>query len=523
MFHFKTPRGRTNSRLFNVVQFPGVDELEPNDPGSSPQKIALQPQVLHGYLRGRQDIDVYEFTARAGERWVFDLRSIEYGSHLECELLLEDSAGQRVAFNDDRDDYLETPRIEHRFANHGVYRLRVDQYRGPQQVNCAENCGYMIEISRLPVVIAADPLGLSPGVRQRVRLFGAGLDGARAVSIATVRAGEYYRLTFPFTIPVRAGADHTARIGGVVAGRGSDWIDVDFDVPATAEEGLWRLWVDTEHGNADGINLEVSRGAGVDESNARRTSWASGPLTVNGRLASAGEEDSYWIDAAPDRPIRAFTLATQLGLPTIDTVLELFDAEGKLLAEHDDLMTGQGTVIGNPDSSLYYVPKKAGRLRLVVRDRIGRGGSTFAYRLHLSNDSPGFRLLTEPEEFRIAPGQEGSMEVLLIPDPGFGEAVEVWAEGFPGGVTSSRERFPGDQPFGPSGDADNILIPTVEVKIRTPASLEAGEYPIRVYGRAASGGPAVEAFTTLWIGPPRKRNDVRRPLPAVTMSVTALE
>jgi len=29
----------------------------------------------------------------------------------------------------------------------------------------------------------------------------------------------------------------------------------------------------------------------------------------------------------------------------------------------------------------------------------------------------------------------------------------------------------------------------------------------------------VEAFTTLWIGAPRKRNDIRRPLPAITMTV----
>ena len=47
----------------------------------------------------------------------------------------------------------------------------------------------------------------------------------------------------------------------------------------------------------------------------------------------------------------------------------------------------------------------------------------------------------------------------------------------------------------------------------------AGEYPVRVMARAAAGGPVVEAFTTLWIGPAGKRNDIRRPLPGITITV----
>lgn len=500
LVHVRTKDGRTNTRLFNVTQFPGVLEQEPNDPPHAPQSITLAPQVIHGYLKGRVDIDVYRFEARAGERWTFDIRSLEYGSHLECELSLEDVQGKRVAFNDDRDDYLETPFLEHTFARSGTYRLKVDQYRGPQQVDCSANCGYMLQISQLPVVLSASPMGAVAGTTTRVRLHERHLEKLRRVYLTPVRLGEYYRLTFPFTMPLRARPDRAAtRVEGKVIGTA----EAEFALPASMEPGLWRLWVEDPAGVTDSLSFEVTAAAGA----------------VDGSLDREGEEDSYDIDAVAGKPLHFYTLATQLGLPYLDTVLELFDGNGKLVAEHDDLMTGQGTVIGNPDSSLYYTPDKTERLRLVVRDRINRGGETYSYRLHQRSALPGFQLQTDPEEFRVFRGQEAELSVLLIPEPGFKEVVEVWAEGLPPGLTASKGQFRGGQYFGPSDDGDNVIIPDVHLKFRADGAMPVGEYPIRIYGRAASGGAPVEAFTTLWIGPPGKRNDVRRPLPAITVNV----
>jgi hypothetical protein len=490
LVHLRTTAGRTNTRLFNVVQFPLTAETEPNDPPGKPQEIELRPQGINGYLKQGRDIDVYRFAAKAGQRWVFDLRSIEYGSHLECEMSMTNDAGRLVAFNDDRDDYIETPLIEHRFKEDGFYRLKLDQYRGPQGVDCAQNCGYLLQISQLPLVLSADPMGFRPGAATHVRILGKQLDEIQQAWLSPVRAGENYRLTFPFTIPLHVGADRTARVDGRILRRAESEAEVEFTVPT---EGLWRLWVASPHGVADGISLDVSN-------------------AMDGRL---GTEVSYPIAAEPGKPIHAWTLAAQLGLPRIDTVLALFDSKGKLLAESDDLMTGQGTVIGNPDSSLYFTPMSNERLRLTVRDRTGRGGADFVYRLHIANEVPGFRLLTEPEEFRAVRGEVAELSVLLIPDPGFHEVVDVWMEG----AAATRGQFRADQHFGPSGDGDNVNIPETILKVQVPRETAPGEYPVRVFGRRASGGPVVEAFTTLWIGAPRKRNDIRRPLPAVTMTV----
>ena len=118
-----TVRGRSNSRLFYVDGFESTSEIESNDLIHQAQELVLKPQTVQGMMLEVADIDYFAFEARAGERWTFEVRSLEYGGFLENDLTLLDSAGERVAFNDDRDDYLETPFLEHRFAGSGRFYL----------------------------------------------------------------------------------------------------------------------------------------------------------------------------------------------------------------------------------------------------------------------------------------------------------------------------------------------------------------------------------------------------------------
>ena len=506
--------GRSNARMFSVGQFPSLREVEPNDDRGDAHDIELRPQILHGMMPTQPDVDYFRFEARAGERWSFDLRSLEHGGFLENDLTLLDGKGHEVAFNDDRDEYLETPLLEHTFADDRPHYLKLDQYRGPQRVNCSTNCGYMLRISQLPVVEAAFPLGAAVGSEASVSLRGRALGDVSEVWLTPARAAEYYRLTFPYTIPLR-GRNVSARIDGHVVSTSDNELQASFIIPADADKGLWRVSVGSPAGETDDISFEISD---FKELNEPRKELPGGPLAVNGQLTSDGEEDEFWLDARADEPVNISVLAVQLGLPYIDTVLELFDEHGKLVAEHDDLMSGQGTVIGNPDSHLIYTPKQDSRLRLVVRDRIARGGPSFIYRLRLTNDRPGFRLLTDPENPVVERGKTTELGVLLVREPGFDESVEVWAEGLPAGMEATSGEFRTDQFFGPSADGDNVIIPEVLLKIEASRSIEAASYPIQIFGRDPAGR-VVEAYSTLWIGPPRKRNDTRRPLPEILVTV----
>ncbi len=481
-----TAAGPSNSRLFNVNQFPSTLEVEPLTP------IDLQPQVVHGYMQNLADQDFLKFSARAGERWLFDLQSIERGGFLECSLSLYDSAGRELAYNEDQDEFLETPRLSFTFPHDGEDTLKIDQYRGPQGVSCDQNCGYQLQVSRLPVVEAMYPLGARPGAAYRVTLHGEALENVTGAYLRRARGAEHYRLTFPYTMPVDGRDLPAVPIKAHQLRAGRDQVEATFTIPPTAPPGLWRLWLVTPHGAAEAMSMEID----------------PDPTTIDGMLTNGPNRHAVQLEAG--KPFHAWTLATQLGLPAMDTVLELWSAKGKLLAEHDDLMTGQGTVIGNPDSSLYYLPTATGPATLVVADRTNRSGPGFAYRLHFGSDSPGFQLLFEPEGLAGAAGEEVEVNALLIKQPGFEKAVEVWVEGHP----EAQGSFRADQHFGPSGDGDNINIPSLRLKLRIPPGTPKGDYPIRLRGRATGDTAApVEALSTLWIGPKGQRNDTRRPLP----------
>lgn len=511
-----TPAGRSNSRLFYVDELPSVLEAEPNDTLEQAQPLSLRPQVLQGGMPDLPDIDVFAFDAEAGARWTFDLRSLEYGGFLENNLALLDAAGRMVAFSDDRDDYLETPFLEHTFQRTGRYYLKLDQYRGPQRVNCARNCGYMLRTGQLPVVDAAHPLGLRPGGEAVVSLRGRSLDLVDDVWLTPVRRAEYYRLTFPYTLPLRTDEQSGVRVQGRIERRAAQRLSVRFALPPDARLGLWRLWVRAAGGVADTVSLEVSA---LTEPDCREIRLEAPGAACHGILEREGAEDEYWLRLRSGQPLVATTLAAQLGLPYLDTVLELFDADGQLVAEHDDLMTGQGTVIGNPDSFLYFPAPASGRFRLVVRDRIGRGGPDMVYRLRLEQREPGFALLSDPENLNARPDATERIGVLLVPEPGFDQAVEVWLEDPPPGVSAASAHFREGLYFGPSGDGDNVVIPAAFLEARVGAQVSPGDYELRILGRAVDGRKPVEAVSTLWIGPPRKRNDVRRPLEAVRLTV----
>jgi len=485
-----TEAGPANTRLFNVNQFPGVEEVEPVT------AIELRPQVVHGEMGTLADQDFLKFRGRAGERWVFDLQSMERGGFLECGLALLDGEGREVAYNEDQDEYLESPRLAVTFPRDGEYTLKIDQYRGPQGASCEGDCGYQLQISRLPVVTGMFPLGARPGSEYRVTVYGEGLEGTTGAYLRRARGAEHYRLTFPYTMPVdgRDGEAAVVRAKRVRAGR--EQVEAVFAIPAGARPGLWRLWLETRHGAAEAMSLEID----------------ADPATVDGVLLRGASRHPVQLRAG--EPFHAWTLAAQLGLPAMDTVLELWSAEGKLLAEHDDLMSGQGTVIGNPDSSLYYLPRATEAATLVVRDRTERTGPGFAYRLHVGRGAPGFQLLYQPEELAGAAGETVEIEALLIKEPGFEKAVEVWVEGHP----EARGRFRADQHFGPSGDGDNINIPVVRLPLRIPSGAPRGEYAVRLRGRVeGEAGAVVEGLSTLWIGP--QRNDARRPLPGPSVWV----
>ena len=184
------------------------------------------------------------------------------------------------------------------------------------------------------------------------------------------------------------------------------------------------------------------------------------------------------------RPLHFYTLAAQLGIPRVDTVLQLRDGSGKKLAENDDVVAGQGSLIGNPDSSLFYTPKEDGPLVLTVSDRVRRGGPDMQYRLKVASERPSFQLFTTPENFTVPQGGSADIKVHLVRESGFDGPVTVWLDGMPPGVDAPRAQFRADQLFEPNADGADMIIPEIAFAVHVPASLPPGSYPIRLLGVA---------------------------------------
>lgn len=487
MLRVLTLKGPSTSLLFNVGQFPAMGE-------SDKRVVPVLPVEIYGRLDGAADIDQYWFNAKAGERWVFDMLAMDHGSAVEARMVLLDSKGERIAYNDDRDHFDENPLIEHTFARDGVYSVKLDQYRGPRGFTFGKNNGYVLRISSLPRVVSVAPLGAQRGRAARFTVEGSGLARVDRVYLTALRRAEYSRMTYPYTMPIRFQPDAAARIDGRVVSAADGRVEASFEIPTDARAGLWRVWLAGPQGIEAGLKIEIDDGGAID--------------------AVLQKRDVHRVEARAGEPIHIYTLSAQLGGPFLDTVLTLRDESGKKLAENDDVVAGWGGLLGNPDSSLYYTPTQSGALLVEVRDRLNRGGSAYPYRLKTDRATPSFQLFTTPENPVARAGGEAELKVHLVREAGFEGEVEIWVEG--GGP---RAKFRADQRFEPNADGADMLIP--EITLRIPTGAATGARQLRIFGKAARGGATVEAHTATMIGPIYQGdwNFYRRPVPEITMTV----
>ena len=522
----KTKDGYTTALWFTVGQFEPVPEQEPNETLAGAQAIS-PPCEIYGTME-KKERDFYALKAKKGDRWIFEVRSIQFGSMFESYLNLRDETGRELVFNDDRADFDVNSLIDHTFEKDGTHFIEVDSFRGVRGWGFTKNNGYVLRVSRVPLIDHVSPLGGRAGSRVTVRFSGRGLQQVEQVYLSPTRRGEHVTLTIPWTMDVRFADDYSTasaipRVEGNILRRASEAMEVEFDLP---EEplGIWSLFVKDTNGIADPKYFEVTQSEEIaeTESNDRRDEPQELPfsagknLVVNGRLERrevtelSQDKDFYALDAKQGVSLRIHTNAYQLLSPSIDTVVSLFDTDGKLLAESDDLTHGRGFYTGSVDSNLYYIPERDQKLVISVSDRVGRGGPGYDYRLHVKSEEPGFLLIVSPQfglqsislsNFTVEQGGESNMVVGMIrmppqihsddpapaalaPPPGAvmeGE-VRVWVEGLPPGVTAEEHRFRADEIVEPGGDGATFMVPERLLTIRAGDAVPPGTYPFRVLG-----------------------------------------
>jgi hypothetical protein len=327
-----TADGISNVVLFSVGDLPEVEEIEsknPKQPNNLPteaQKVQI-PAVINGTLAG-PDIDNYSFTAKAGQKLVFEVEARRAGSAIDPAIEIYDSTGRELARNDDAPGLGVDSRVEVTFPKSGEYRVRIHDSKFSDQ---ASNF-YRLKIGSYPYADAIFPLGWRRGGTTEVTLLGGNLAHPvkTAVDLNTKSGFAFVRLPGSMSAP---------------------FLFAVSDNPETIRaEGEGALTEDT---------------------------------IVNGRISKPGEIDRYKLAVEPGQKWVFEVAAASLGTSQLDAILTLYDPAGKKLASGDD---GNGLDPVLP----FTVPSGVKELTVAVEDLLGRGGNMFAYRLKAKQQEPDF-------------------------------------------------------------------------------------------------------------------------------------
>jgi hypothetical protein len=402
-----TPQGASTLGQIVLVRDPIVREAANNDTLQTAQVIPL-PATVCGAIEKREDVDFYKFKVTAGTALTFHVRCQrlenrihDLQEHADPILTLRNSAGSVLASNDNY--FFGDPLLHHRFTTDGEYYLEIrdTRYGGNPFWQ------YCIEINHRPFVISVNPLRVTPGRTERLRLIG-------------------------YNLPAEPFASLT--------------------LPADTPEGP--LWTTLPLGNdkSNAVPLVVSR-LPIQASTVRERQspplpdgrGSNAPLVpvpcgISGCIAQEDQADTYSFEAkAGER----FTMAVfaRSYQSDLDSLLRIVNDKGQTLIENDD---ARDRYVHADSRIENWAAPAAGRYTIEVRDLHGRGGEKFVYFLSIVRSEPEFELEIDSDKTLLAPGLASAIFVRTMRKNGFTGEIQLGVEGLPPGMTAHCGRILAD-------------------------------------------------------------------------------
>ncbi len=378
-----------------------IEEKKQNGSPETAQEVAF-PVAVCGVCEAFEDVDCYRFTAKAGQELTFEIYAQRVTDKIHSMvvkgpriylmdpiLTLIGPNGQVVAQNDNfhgGDSF-----IAQKLTMDGQYTLEVRdaRYAGNGRYS------YCVEIADAPYAHALFPMAVQH-------------DSAAQVEVIGHMLGD-----MP---PAKISADASKDLG---------WTHVQIETPRGRTNPVSLLI--SPHPQ----QVEVEGNNSIAEANE-----ITFPIGVNGRLNEADDIDYYSFDAKKGQRLVFEIEANRHGSP-LDSVLELYDSEGKLLTEADDLST-----LKTKDSRLFWTPPADGKYAVAVRDLESRGGPRFVYHLRAEVAEPNFEMFGEYYYAFLAPGSRMIWFARVERQNGFDGPVAVEVENLPPGVTATTVTIP---------------------------------------------------------------------------------
>ncbi|MBL9169536.1 MAG: PPC domain-containing protein [Verrucomicrobiales bacterium] len=395
----RTLSGLSEIRTFFVGPFQTIKESEPNNEPAKAQMVPLN-STLSGTITS-EDSDYFKFPAKKGQRLSVELEAIQLGRVLfDAYLSILAPDGKALATCDDSMLRLQDPVLSLLIPADGFYSvlIRDSSWGG------AEDFVYRLHLGSFPRPMLVYPLGAAPGESAEFTFLGDPIGPwKQRLSLPTSPLGE--TSLFAEQEGLRSPSGNRIRLANLT--------------------NVFEVGDNHQRASAN-------------------PSPVSPPFALNGILAKAGEQDWFSFLANKQQPLELSVYGRRLRSP-IDSVLQIYDAKGKLLDSNDD---GAG-----PDSVLKFTPEETGRYFLRINDQLGSGGADYAYRVEVRLPEPRAEL-SIPEVARndtqtrqsIAVPRGNRMATLLrakrsafngelsfeVPDLPAG--VSVQAESMPSGV-----------------------------------------------------------------------------------------
>lgn len=227
-----------------------------------------------------------------------------------------------------------------------------------------------------PRILLAAPLAISPGKPTTVILRGLKLDGVTRVEVSGVDG-----LTeLPIKKQEKAGLPPQVEAKEA----GDTQVEVEISLPEQFTGSGFSLAIETPAGKtayellplpADQLILEVEPNGGF-----RQAQQLEFGKQIAGSIHQQRDVDVYQLTGKAGQQIVAEVVAHRRG-STLDGWLSLFDAQGRLLATADDILTDAGAPSRDP--ALHFTLPADGQYFLSLVDAHDRGGPTHPYLLQV--------------------------------------------------------------------------------------------------------------------------------------------
>ncbi len=387
----RTKGGVSNLKLFSVGALPEINEDESNNnDGKSAPTIPIGTTV-NGTIGG-EDVDYFAVELAEGARLTAEVEAMRLGGPLfDPKLRLFSPSGHEIIAEDDTALLAQDAAFVYTGGEAGRYVVAVSEasYGG------GGGFYYRLHVGQFPRPMMVSPLGGPSGGQVNVTWLGDPALAAQTVTAPTADAGT--ALLEPASDAGVAPSPVPFRVS---------------DLPETIE---------AEPNNAP------------DHATA-----GTAPGAFDGVLAEPGDEDWYSFDGAKGQVYDVRVYAREMGSP-LDSVLVVNNPSGSQLAANDD---GVGM-----DSLARIALAEDGKHTLRIRDQLGGGGPTYAYRVEITPVKPvlSFGFLENDGAELTVPAGNRAFTIVSAKRSDFDGPLAVSVEGMPEGVTADMDEFPAGQ------------------------------------------------------------------------------